>query len=243
MSIYSAAGSSSSFESSGLYSEWQYKVTERAVLVKTIEVFDENIQTFLSSLPSEVEDARQTKEEETLTNNRRQLGYFIGVTIGWVLGILAELNGQDLKTIPVPDWLFHAGTAFYGYGFSGYYLLEGQLDDPDPGCGVPDLTSTLDRFPALSQLPGTYSNLAAQDGTRDPYQILQPKHLPAMLQFQLKILLEELRVSLSCISSSLESVFSKLNSLVQKRLSLTQDLLDILHQESKIATSLGYSSI
>ena len=74
------------------------------------------------------------------------------------------------------------------YGFGAPYILGGPLGDSDPGCGVSELSDSLDRFPNLQNLGGTvYSALANADGTQDPYTLLESRHLPAVKLYDLQV--------------------------------------------------------
>ena len=68
-------------------------------------------------------------------------------------------------------------------------MLGGPLEDSDPGCGVAELNAVLDRFPNLQNLGGSvYADLAAADGTEDPYTLVDSRHLPPVKLYDLQVI-------------------------------------------------------
>ena len=67
-------------------------------------------------------------------------------------------------------------------------MLGGALEESDPGCGTEELHQVLQRFPNLQNLPGTiYHSLESSLGDEDPYWLVEPRHLPAVKMFDLKV--------------------------------------------------------
>jgi len=223
-----------------IYTNWQNLVTERDSVIKSINVFDDNIQTVLDGIQKEVATARAAKAAETAATNRKQLGWAASIWLGTLLSVQAALDGADINSLTPGDWLTHAGTIAYGYGFSGYYILDGQLDDADPGCGVPELNKVIARYPGIIKLKSIYSHLIEEDGTRDPYTLITTQDYPILKSYRLQAMIEDLKSSLSCLSGALDDTIDNLQDLFQTRIDLTENLIDSLSQENRIAKHFGY---
>ena len=67
-------------------------------------------------------------------------------------------------------------------------MLEGALEESDPGCGTEELHQVLQNYPSLHNLPGSiYYSLESSLGAEDPYSLVEPRHLPAVKMFDLKV--------------------------------------------------------
>ena len=68
----------------------------------------------------------------------------------------------------------------YSTSYGAPYLIDGQLESPDPGCGANDLgealTSTYNH--GFGPFAGIYDSLLSNDGTRDPRTDLPLESLP-----------------------------------------------------------------
>ena len=68
-------------------------------------------------------------------------------------------------------------------------MLEGALEESDPGCGTEELQQVLENYPNLQNLPGTsYFRLESSLGGEDPSSLVEPRHLPHVKKFDLKVL-------------------------------------------------------
>jgi len=231
------------------YTRWQELVTNRQTTTDNIQAIDLSINQILDTLPGQVSAARQAVTDSVAAANRKSLGYGLGVAVGTVLAIQVALDGADITTLSPQDWFYNAGTALYGYGFGAPFVLGGPLEDSDPGCGVAELSAALGRFPNMQNLGGTvYGELAAADGTEDPYTLVDSRHLPPVKLYDLQVMMGDLRLSLGCLTSSSEGAgvsnsLGRLEELITERLALTQRLMDGLGNEARLANSVSYSTV
>ena len=74
------------------------------------------------------------------------------------------------------------------YGFGAPFVLEGALEESDPGCGTEELQQVLQKYPNLQNLSGSlYYTLESSLGAEDPYSLVEPRHLPTVKMFDLKV--------------------------------------------------------
>ena len=67
-------------------------------------------------------------------------------------------------------------------------MLEGALEESDPGCGTEELQQVLQKYPNLQNLSGSlYYTLESSLGAEDPYSLVEPRHLPTVKMFDLKV--------------------------------------------------------
>ena len=67
-------------------------------------------------------------------------------------------------------------------------MLEGALEESDPGCGTEELQQVLQKYPNLQNLSGSlYYSLESSLGAEDPYSLVEPRHLPTVKMFDLKV--------------------------------------------------------
>ena len=64
------------------------------------------------------------------------MSYGLSVISANVAYTLSTVWGKDKANFTFVDWGTVAANTGFSWGYGGLYLVDGQLDSPDPGCGV-----------------------------------------------------------------------------------------------------------
>ena len=97
---------------------------------------DNEIFNLESKLPEAVQSARLEKKQATRMSNNLQVSYGLSVIAANVAYTLSTVWGKDKANFTFVDWGTVVANTGFSWGYGGLYLVDGQLDSPDPGCGV-----------------------------------------------------------------------------------------------------------
>ena len=113
---------------------------------------DNEIYNLENQLPQSVESARIAKTIATHdgnddTNNsiqksfplpdyELQVSYGTAIIMANVLYTANVIWDKNITDFTFVDWGTLAANTGYAWGYSGLWLVDGQLESPDPGCGL-----------------------------------------------------------------------------------------------------------
>ena len=155
-----------------------------------------------------------TKAEATQEANMLAVSYgltIVGANVAYTASQVWEKNMTDFQ---YADWGTVLANAGYAWGYGALYFLGGQLDSPDPGCGLEDYYSALETRPHLQ--PSFHHEELGFSGARLRQAVLE-RDL-------------SLRTGLSCLQGQgrVFSLLDKLKAASLLRLELSQTIQDSL---------------
>ena len=164
---------------------------------------DNEILNIQNSLPESIAAARASKAEATRQENVLGVSYGTAIVGANVAYTASQIWDKNLTEWQYPDWGTLMANTAYAWGYGALWLLDGQLDTPDPGCGL-----QTGLVPSIDLNPGI------------------PTHL---LRLAVKERDINVRTAISCLEGE-GDVFSLLEKLLTAsllRLEITQTLSDI----------------
>ena len=136
----------------------------------------------------------------------------VGANVAYTASQVWEKNLTDWR---YADWGTVLANAGYAWGYGALHLLEGQLESPEPGCGLEDFYAALDTSLSRPDLQQSVAGL--------PTSTVRLRQ--AVLERDLN-----LRSALSCLQgqSRLFSLLDKLRVASLLRLQISQNIIDCL---------------
>jgi len=179
---------------------------------------DHEIYRLESELPDLIETARLTIREATREENKLAVSYGLSIIAANVLYTANVIWDKNVTDFTFVDWGTIAANTGYAWGYSGLWLVDGQLESPDPGCGIQDLYDAQDSTPVPS-LHSVYDSVQTSVPTYQPAIMRQ-----AVLERDLAV-----RRALSCIQDDVSGALDKLKSAYLTRIDVTQTILDSIY--------------
>merc|ERR1719215_54121 len=218
--------------------------SKKVLIIQAGNILDAEISKLESQFGKAAKSARKAGRQSTLKTNKNALSY--GVSILAANGFLtwSGLYNKLPEDYTSADYITILANTAYSYGYGAPFLLEGQLDSPDPGCGPQDISKALGAnfLPPLSQL---YTGLESTNGTVTPSLLVKPEYCTKFVR-QMAISRDKaLRASVSCLLSldegvDLKNLLNKHRIATLKRLDLVEDLIETIKEETQILATNAY---
>ncbi|TRY67469.1 hypothetical protein TCAL_13576, partial [Tigriopus californicus] len=197
-------------------------------------------------LQTSTDEARFAITKTTKLSNVRSFTYGITTILASFFLIEFALDGVDRTSLTVGQQLNVAGNLGFAYGYGGPYILDGQLTNGDPGCGVDELRATLG---PIQNMLNKYNSLYEADGSVSATILLEGMEDPIIARTMVKELVDTTRTSVFCLISQsgdeankLSSLLGRLETALNTRMDLVTSVINILDEENEHATLLGYDT-
>ncbi|XP_023345564.1 uncharacterized protein LOC111714645 isoform X2 [Eurytemora carolleeae] len=209
--------------------------TKRSALIQSARILDKQIDQIIAEIEPVATATRAKLTETKEKGNKRAWSYGVSVALANGLYSWSYIYGKSKAELTTSDWAVLVANSGYTWGYAGPFLIEGQLDSPEPACGASDIFQAMNEF-GLPSLSEVYSVLESADGSMPPYQLLEPGTSTSILQ---QMALERslaMKSAGSCLIDSdegakLKGVINRLEVAVESRLDITESLLQTLKEE------------
>ena len=101
------------------------------------------------------------------TDYELQVSYGVSIIAANVFYTASTIWDKNITDFTFVDWGTIAANTGYAWGYAGLWMVDGQLESPDPGCGLQDLYDA----EAASPLPSLHTTYA---GLTSSYPSIQP---------------------------------------------------------------------